>query len=270
MDAGAASFLFAASAAAGAVNSVAGGGTLLSFPAAIAAGLPPIVANATNAVAMVPGSLAAAWTFRREAARHRRLTLALLGPAIAGGLAGAAILRHTPERVFEAVVPWLVFGATLVILLQELLLGRWTRASGAPAPDAAPATAPKSPAGSRRARLVLVLVCQLVLAVYGGYFGAAMGIVMLAFLGLVGAGDFHQTNAVKNVMAVAINGVASADFLLHGLVDLRVAALMTAGSILGGLAGARLARRASARHVRRLVVIIGFGMAALLAYRRYG
>jgi uncharacterized membrane protein YfcA len=270
MDVGAAAFLFGASAAAGAVNSIAGGGTLLSFPAAVAAGLPPIVANATNAVAMVPGSVAAAWTFRRELAGHARLTLLLVLPALAGGLAGAAILRRTPERLFASVVPWLVLGATLVILFQELILGIIRRAR--PSGDEKPSDA-RAADGARalppRRRLVAVMLLQALVAIYGGYFGAAMGIVMLAFLGLVIPGDLRGANALKNVLAVAINGIASVDFVAHGLVRLPVAALMASGAIVGGVAGARMARRASPILVRRLVVAIGFGMTALLAYRAY-
>jgi uncharacterized protein len=283
MDVGAAAFLFGASAAAGAVNSIAGGGTLLSFPAAVAAGLPPIVANATNAVAMVPGSVAAAWTFRRELAGHARLTLLLVMPALAGGLAGAAILRRTPERLFASVVPWLVLGATLVILFQELLLGiirrgrpkreekqpEDARVAGGGGGGGRDPNGDQTRALPPRRRLVAVMLLQALVAIYGGYFGAAMGIVMLAFLGLAIPGDLRRANALKNVLAVAINGIASVDFVAHGLVRLPLAALMASGAIVGGVAGARLARRASPVLVRKLVVAIGFGMTALLAYRAY-
>ncbi len=265
MSIGHAVFLFAASVLAGAVNSVAGGGTLLSFPAAIAAGLPPIVANATNAVAMVPGSLAAAWTYRRHLAGLERLTALLFVPAILGALIGARILRFTPQRLFDGVVPWLVLGATLIILLQGIIV----RDAGS-----APRT-PRAPTGARGA-LALVLVLQFVVSIYGGYFGAAMGIVMLAFLGHVSSAqargplDLHQTNAIKNVLAVVINGAASVDFIAHGLVQPGPALLMAAGAISGGVAGARLGRRARPDQVRRIVVAIGFAMAALLAWRKYG
>lgn len=262
MTAGRGVFLFAASALAGAVNSVAGGGSLLSFPAAMAAGLPPIIANATNAAALVPGSFASAWTYRRHLAGLGKLTALLAIPAVLGALVGAAILRHTSERVFDAVVPLLVAGATLLILAHGLV-ARMVR----PAPQALPT-------GGRGA-LAAGMLAQLLVSIYGGYFGAAMGIIMLAYLGVLGAtGRFgldsvHQMNAIKNVMAVVINGAASIDFVLHGLVRPEAALIMAAGGIAGGIAGARVARRTDPRHVRRIIVAIGFAMAALLAYRRY-
>lgn len=265
MSIGHAAFLFVACALAGAVNSVAGGGTLLSFPAAIAAGLPPIVANATNAVALVPGSLAAAWTYRQHLAGLQRLTALLFAPAIVGALIGARILRYTPQRLFDGVVPWLVLGATVIILLQGLIV------RGTDPQD--------KPSGLRtgvRGTLAVVLVLQFLVSIYGGYFGAAMGIVMLAFLGHISSTgpddqlDLHQMNAIKNVMAVVINGAASVDFIAHGLVRPGPALLMSAGAITGGIVGARLGRRAQPRHVRRIVVAIGFAMTALLAWRRYG
>lgn len=282
MDIARAAFLFAASVLAGAVNSVAGGGTLLSFPAAIAAGLPPIVANATNAVALVPGSFAAAWTFRRHLRGLGRLTCLLAVPGVIGALVGAAILRHTPQRLFDGVVPWLVLAATLIILLQGVFAERGDRSARVGhSGNAMPNLGSKSGSGAgpgpgRRRILAVIVILQLLVSIYGGYFGAAMGIVMLAFLahlpsfGPRGNLDVHQMNAVKNVLAVVINGAASIDFITHGLVRPAPALLMAAGAISGGIAGGRLARRAQAHHVRRIVVVIGFGMTALLAWRRYG
>ncbi len=282
MTLGRAAFLFAASILAGAVNSVAGGGTLLSFPAAIAVGLPPIVANATNAVAMVPGSLAAAWTYRRSLAGLGRLTTTLAVPGIAGALVGALILRHTPQRLFDGIVPWLVLGATLIILTQGLVTrARKHAASGTEAalPSAPPTKTPLPAPLALPAlptSLLVTIGLQFVVSVYGGYFGAAMGIVMLAFLGhitLPGESaplGMHQMNAVKNVLAVSINAAASIDFIIHGLVRPAPAVLMAAGAITGGIAGGRLGRRARPKQVRRLIVAIGFAMTGLLAWRRYG
>lgn len=274
MSPGRALFLLVASVLAGAVNSVAGGGTLLSFPAAIAAGLPPIVANATNAVAMVPGSFAAAWTYRRHLAGLGRLTAALAVPGIAGALLGAMILRRTPQRLFDGIVPWLVLGATSIILVQGLLFRRREREGTPAAADQAPAPLPETPVPPTRWPVLLTL--QLLVSIYGGYFGAAMGILMLAFLGYLSAPgraarlNMHQMNAVKNLLAVLINGAASIDFLAHGLVRPGAAALMGGGAIAGGIIGGRIARRAPAHHVRRVIVAIGFSMSALLAWRRYG
>ncbi|MBC8131622.1 MAG: sulfite exporter TauE/SafE family protein, partial [Deltaproteobacteria bacterium] len=242
MSIGGVVFLFAASVLAGAVNAVAGGGTLLSFPAAMAAGLSPVVANATNAVAMVPGSLAAAWTFRRYLKGLGGLTAALAVPAIVGALLGAMILRNTPQRLFDGIVPWLVLGATVIILVQGLAVRRVPPGSKDATTPASASASASVPTG-RQTMWPLVLGLQLLVSIYGGYFGAAMGIIMLAFLGHVairGGGDrlsLHQMNAVKNVLAVIINGTASIDFMVHGLVRPIPALLMAGGAITGGVVG---------------------------------
>jgi len=248
--------LFFAAMLAGGVNAVAGGGTLLSFPAAIAWGMPATIANATNSVALSPAALASAWAYRRELATEWRLALALAGPALVGGFLGALILRHTSQRTFDVIVPWLVLGATLLILLQ----GALRRRTEAAAPAAA---------GARGPRLALVMTCQLAVGIYGGYFGAAMGIVMLAFLALVLPDDIQRRNAVKNFLGVLINGTASIYFIASGLVNGRAALIMLGGAVSGGFVGGRLARRASARVVRGIVVAIGLSLSALLAYRAW-
>jgi uncharacterized membrane protein YfcA len=238
---------------AGAVNSVAGGGTLLSFPAAMAWGLASTVANATNAVAMMPGSLASAWAYRREIRASARLLRVLALPALAGGVTGAMLLHATPVRVFDAVVPWLVLGATLVILFQRRV------SSPGAAPDR----------DQQRRRTLWAVACQFAVGIYGGFFGAAMGIVTLAFLALVMAEDIQHKNAVKNLLAVLINGVASIYFAWVGLVSVRAALIMTFGAVVGGYVGGLAARRTPARVVRGLVVSIGLALTALLAYRAW-
>ena len=253
MDLGRDVLLCAAAALAGAVNSIAGGGTLLSFPAAIAWGLPSVVANATNSVALMPGSLASAWAYRGELRASARLARLLVPPAVVGSIAGALLLHVTPVRVFDAIIPWLVLAATLLILFQRRVGG-------------SPASSPRGASPSQRRTLVAV-GCQFAVGVYGGFFGAAMGIVMLGFLSLVVEGDIHDKNALKNLLAVAINGVASIYFLSAGLVNARAAAIMTAGAVAGGYVGGQLARRIPAHVVRNLVVAIGLALSALLAYR---
>lgn len=255
MDLGRDVLLCAAAAVAGAVNSIAGGGTLLSFPAAIAWGLPSIVANATNAVALMPGSLASAWAYRGELRASARLARLLVPPAVIGSIAGALLLHVTPVRVFDATIPWLVLAATLLILFQRQVGG--TRASSPPG------------ASPSRRRTLIAVGCQSAVGVYGGFFGAAMGIVMLGFLSLVVEGDMHEKNALKNLLAVAINGVASMYFLSAGLVSARAAVIMTTGAVAGGYVGAQLARRIPAQVVRTLVVSIGLALSALLAYRAF-
>jgi uncharacterized protein len=250
-------FLVGSAVAAGAINSVAGGGTLLSFPAALAAGLPAVVANATNAVAMTPGSLAAAWSYRHFLGEKRRLALLLAAPSAAGAMVGAVILRHTRPSLFEAIIPWLILGATLVILLQQVgvhLSGRDTTA----------------PVAASRRRVALVIFFQFLVGIYGGYFGGAMGIVMLAYLSLLGGMEIHQMNAIKNSLAALVNGVASIYFVASGMVDPRAALLMTAGAVAGGFAGGRIARRIEPRVVRWAVIVIGLALAAVFGVRAIG
>ena len=255
MDLRADALLAGAAALAGAINSIAGGGTLLSFPAAMAWGLPSTVANATNAVAMMPGSLASAWAYRRELRANARVVRLLALPAVVGGVAGAMLLHATPVRVFDAVVPWLVLGATLIILFQ----GRVARARKA---------SPANPRAQRR-RTFVAIGAQLLVGVYGGFFGAAMGIVTLALLFLIMEDDIQARNAVKILLASLINGVAAIYFVWAGLVSARAAAIMTLGAVVGGYVGARLALRTPARVVRGLVVTIGLGLSVLLAYRAW-
>jgi len=242
--------LAGAAAMAGAINSVAGGGTLLSFPAAIAWGLPSTVANATNAVAMAPGALASAWGYRRELGGDYRALAALSAPAMVGAVAGAAILHHTSQRLFDAIVPWLVLGATLMILFQGFLVrGR----------DVAPPTA-------TRGRTLGAMACQLLVGVYGGYFGAAMGIVMVALFAML-PGDIQSRVGLKNAMAAVANGVAAVYFVASGLVDPHASLIMVPAGLIGGLVGGHVARRSSPRVVRALIVAIGLGVSALLGYR---
>jgi uncharacterized protein len=244
--------LFGATALAGAVNAVAGGGTLLSFPSAIAWGMSSPVANATNALAMSPGSLASAWAYRGELAKQGRLAALLSLPTVAGAVVGAVLMRLTPERLFDAIVPVLVFGATIVLLLQGLA-SRRAEASGQPAEPS-------------RARLAAAVALQLLVGVYGGYFGAAMGIVMLALFSML-PGGIQGKIAIKNLLGAIANGVASVYFIASGLVEPRAALVMVPAAIVGGYVGGHAARRASPRLVRLVVVAIGLGVSALLGYR---
>jgi len=242
--------LFGATALAGAVNAVAGGGTLMSFPAALAWGLPSPIANATNALALCPGALASAWAYRRELAAHASLGALLAAPTIAGAVIGAALMRITPARTFDAIVPVLVFAATLALLLQGLVARRAD--ASAPPPS--------------RGRTVAAAAIQFGVGIYGGYFGAAMGIVMLASLALL-PGGLQTRIAIKNLLSAAANGVAAIYFLASGLIDTHAALIMVPAAVLGGFAGGHVARRAPPRAVRVLVIAIGMGVSALLAYR---
>jgi len=245
--------LLGATALAGAVNAVAGGGTLLSFPAAIAWGLPSPVANATNALAMCPGSLASAWAYRRELTAHAAPAALLSAPTIVGAVVGAALMRITPVRTFDAIVPVLVFGATLALLLQGLIARRANAASPAP---------------PSRGRMATAVAIQLAVGTYGGYFGAAMGIVMLASLALLPVG-LQPRIAIKNWLSAAANGVASIYFVASGLIDWHAALMMVPAAMVGGFVGGHAARRAPPAVVRALVAAIGLGVSALLAYRAF-
>jgi uncharacterized membrane protein YfcA len=247
--------LFGATAVAGAVNAVAGGGTLLSFPAAIAWGLASPVANATNALAMCPGSLASAWAYRRELATHRSLAALLSVPTIVGAVIGAALMRRTPVRTFDAIVPVLVFAATVALLVQGALA---RRAAASSKPAAAPS----------RGGTAGAVAIQLAVGTYGGYFGAAMGIVMLASLALLPVG-LQPRIAIKNWLSAAANGVAAVYFIVTGLIDGHAALIMVPAAMVGGFAGGHAARRAPPGVVRAVVTTIGLAVSALLAYRAF-
>ncbi|HEX6098833.1 MAG TPA: sulfite exporter TauE/SafE family protein [Thermoanaerobaculia bacterium] len=243
--------IFAAGIAAGAINSIAGGGTLISFPALLWAGRDPIVANATNTVAMWPGSLAGAYGFRNELKTVRGWLLLLIVPSLLGGALGSWLLLRTPSSVFERLVPFLILGATLLLAAQEMI----TRRLGVLA------HAHENPT---RGWVAFVFLFQLLVGTYGGYFGAGMGILMLAALGLIGLTDLHQMNGLKNVLAVAINGIAAIYFVFANAVVWRDVLVMTAGTILGGYLGARVARRLGRKFVRVAVVVIGLFMTIAL------
>jgi uncharacterized membrane protein YfcA len=254
--------LACASVVAGVVNSVAGGGSLISFPAAVAFGLSPLVANATNTLALTPGAIASAFAYRRELQRDSAALRVLIPPAFLGGLAGSILLLVTPQAVFDTIVPLLVLFATALLVRQNLK------------PRAAPSSTggAASPAGTwvlpRNTGVAVVL--QFFVGVYGGYFGAGMGIMMLAILDRLGGVDIHGMNGVKNVLAAAINAIAAVAFMIAHKVDYPSALIMTVGAVLGGLAGASAARRIKPVYVRWGVVAIGVGLTLVLAWRRWG
>jgi uncharacterized protein len=243
-----------ASAVAGAVNSVAGGGTLLTFPALVGLGIPPIVANATSTVALWPAALGSMWGYRRELGGARRWAAHFAVPSLSGGLVGAALLLRTPPERFAALVPFLVLGATVLFMAQGWLSeargawrGRRARASALPTPRPVPrASAP-------------VLFYQFLVAIYGGYFGAGVGILMLAALGFAGFTNIHQMNGLKNWGGLCMNAVAAIAFALSDIVSWPVAVAMAAGATVGGYSGSRLAQRVPQIAVRRAIVVIGLG-----------
>lgn len=237
--------------AAGAINSIAGGGTLISFPALLWLGRDPLIANATNTVAIWPGSLAGAFGFRRELATVRRWLLLLIVPSLAGGAFGSWLLLRTPVSTFERLVPFLIAGATILLAAQEMITARL----------GALAHRHENPTIGW---VSFVFLFQLIVGIYGGYFGAGMGILMLAALGLIGLTDLHQMNGLKNVLAVAINGIAAIYFITANAVAWNDVAVMTAGALFGGFLGAKVARRLGRKFVRAFVVVIGVVMTVAL------
>ena len=243
-------FLLVTSVVAGVMNALAGGGTVLTFPTLLAAGVSPVAANATNAVALVPGSFTAGWGFRRElGASSGRVLAFLLGASLSGGLVGAWLVVLAGDGLFRALVPWLILGATALFIAQEPLR-RWRER--------------RSPE-KEQTRLEDINVwglaaAQFVVAIYGGFFGAGMGILMLAELGFIGLSNIHQMNGLKNFAAVCINGIAAVFFALGHHVVWPLAALMAVGSVVGGYAGAWVAQRVGEAMVRWANIIIGLGI----------
>lgn len=235
---------------AGAINSVAGGGTLLSFPALVWLGLPSVTANATSTVAIWPGTLGGMWGYRRELRDAEPAMLALVAPSLVGGLAGALLLRWTPSSVFDRLVPFLILFATVLFMAQGPIQ-RWLKSGNA--------TAHRSP----RWRMGAMLF-QLLVALYGGYFGAGIGILMLAALSVLGMTDIHKMNGLKTFFAGCINGIAALYFALANMVYWPDVMLMAVGAIAGGYGGAGIARKLGSATVRRIVIGIGFAMALSL------
>ncbi len=251
--------LFAAALLAGMINSIAGGGSLVSFPALVWAGLDPVVANATNTVAYAPGGFTAALALRRELRGLGAWMLLLGPPSLAGGALGAWLLLVTPGHVFARLAPYLILFATALFALQ----GTIVRAAP-PASPGASAGMPRDGSLPGARAIALAGGFQLVIAVYGGYFGAGLGIVMLAGLGLLGLSDIRRMLALRNFAGATVNAVAAVYFVARGCVSWPETAVMVVGQVAGGWAGAALALRVDPALVRRAVVVVGLAMAASL------
>jgi uncharacterized membrane protein YfcA len=234
--------LLGSAALAGLVNAVAGGGTLLTFPALLAAGVPPVAANVTSTLALYPGQVSSSWAYRGHIGdmRHRLVFFAV--PALLGGIIGSALLLLLPERAFEAVVPWLILFACLLIALQNPLraaLARWPHAD--------------HPAA--------LWLAQLAISIYGGYFGAGIGILMLAAMGLLLEEGLQHANALKNLNALLTNTAAVVIFAAAGPVRWHVAATMAVASLAGGWVGAHFAQRLPPLVMRGFAVAVGLAAA---------
>lgn len=241
--------LFLAAVAGGAINSVAGGGSFVAFPALLFAGVAPVPANATNTIALWPGSVASVFAYRRELDEVKRELLPLGIAALVGGLAGSLMLLRTSESTFVLLIPWLLLFATLLFTFGGAVAKRLTRGARTP--------------------LWLATVAQLGIAVYGGYFGGGAGIMMLAVLTLLGMTHIHRMNALKALLGALINGVAVVAFILAGAIVWGPGVVMIAGGITGGYAGAALARRVSPKYVRWIVMGIAWAMTAYFFVKTY-
>jgi uncharacterized membrane protein YfcA len=241
---------------AGAMNSIAGGGTLLTFPALIALGVAPLNANATSTVALWPGTVGSLWGYREELRGARRWVVGFAIPSLIGGAVGAWLLILTPPERFAALVPWLVLGSTALFVLQRPLVASSAAVAGSDA-----TLTSRQPAG-------WIVIGQFLIAIYGGYFGAGVGILMLAALGFMGLRNIHRMNGLKNWGGLCMNVVAALVFAFSDLVTWPVALAMAAGSVLGGYLGSRTAQRVSQDLVRGAVVVIGLVSGVLLYVTR--
>lgn len=234
----------AAALAAGAVNAVAGGGTLISFPVMTALGMPPVAANVTNTVALCPGFVGGMFAQRRDLAGQGPRLLALLPVAALGGVAGGVVLLYAGDRVFRAVVPFLILSASVLLAVQDHVRAWMSRRQGGQASrgasDFARAAAPVGLA-----------------AAYGGYFGAGLGVILLATLGLFLTDSLTRLNALKQALSFSANLAAAVFFVFSGRVVWSVALIMAIGALVGGSIGGRFASRVSPMALRRAVVAIG-------------
>jgi hypothetical protein len=240
--------LFGAALAAGAINSVAGGGSFFTFPALVMTGMPSITANATSTVAVWPGSVASVGAYRDDIRRHRALLPGLVTVSVLGGLIGSFVLLGTPQRIFDLILPWLLLTATTIFVFGARLT-TWLR--GRPHPAGAPAHAG-----------LLTWGIQLFIATYAGYFGGGAGLLMLAMLSLAGMTDIHAMNGIKTLLASTANLVAIGVFIWAGRIVWPQALLMAVGATAGGYAGAYFARKVNAKYIRWLVIATGLIMSA--------
>jgi hypothetical protein len=247
-------FLFVAGVVGGALNAVAGGGSFVAFPALLFTGVPPIPANATNSLALWTGIVASGGAYRNHLDIPKRVLVPLLAAGFAGGLAGALLLLKTPPHTFMRILPWLMLAATLLFVFGKKLSGGRPSSVGHDATTAA---------------IVGASVFELVVAVYGGYYGGGMGIVNLAMLAAVGMTNIHAMNALKSVLGVAINGIASFAFVVKRAVVWPQALVMIAGAMVGGYFGAHYAQKLPQAWVRWFVILVGAGMTVYFFVKAY-
>jgi uncharacterized membrane protein YfcA len=247
-------FLFFAGILGGALNAVAGGGSFVAFPALMFSGVPPIQANATNAVALWVGVTASSGAYRKHLDISRRVMIPLAVTSVIGGIVGAFLLLRTPAHTFLQVLPWLMLAATLLFVFG----GRLARGSKSGLAHDASRTA-----------IAVAALFELVVAVYGGYFGGGVGIANLAMLAALGMTDIHAMNALKVVLGGIINGIAVFTFTVAGAVAWKPGFIMIAGAIVGGYFGAHYAQRLPQSWIRAFVIAVGTGMTIYFFWKAY-
>ncbi len=248
--------LLGAAAAGGAINAVAGGGTLVTFPTLLFFGTPPVVANATSTLALVIGTSGGIYGYRRHLGPVKRWLWRFVPVSLVGGLLGGLLLVYTSNRTFAKLVPFLILFATVLFLGQ----GAFRRFAGLDEP------------GEHRARHHAIwgaTFFQLAVAVYGGYFGAGIGILMLASLGFIGLANIHEMNTLKTILGSLINLVAAALFIGAGLIHWPKAGIMTVGAVLGYFLGSHYAQRIRQERVRQIITAIGFMLSAVTFYEQF-
>jgi uncharacterized membrane protein YfcA len=233
---------------AGAMNAVAGGGTFLSFPALLAVGVPPVTANASNSVALTPASLSGAWAYRKELARYKRYLIPLGIVSFIGGIGGGLLLLVTKDATFSKLIPWLLLFATVLFTFSSRISAFLRRG--------------RAHKGHVQEKSLGLLAGQTAVAIYGGFFGAGMGILMIASLAMAGHDDVHEINAIKNLLSAIVYSVTVLTFVLAGAVSWPHTLVMLATATLGGFFGATVARKIPALWLRRFIITVGFGLTA--------
>ena len=248
--------LLAAAAGAGAINAVAGGGTLLTFPTLLLFGTPPVVANATSTLALVIGTSGSIYGYRQHLDPVKTWLWRFLPVSLLGGLIGAFLLTRTGDKTFSQLVPFLILFATLLFLAQGIFRRFATL---------------DDPEGGRGKPHAIwgAILFQLGVAIYGGYFGAGIGILMLASLGFIGLGNIHQMNTLKTILGSLINLVAALWFVSAGLIHWPKAGIMTVGALAGYYLGSHYAQQISQRRVRQIITLIGFTLSGITFYRQF-
>ena len=244
---------------AGGMNAIAGGGTFFSFPAMLAAGVPPVTANASNSVALWPASLSSAWAYRKEAMRHGRWAVILIIVSLIGGLTGGLLLLATSNAAFSKLIPWLLLVATSLFAFsaQVSRLVAWSkRRLGAKVSEG-----PRTSIGG--------VLFQLAVAIYGGFFGAGMGILTLAALSIQGYEDMQELDALKNLTSAVNYTIAAVTFIVVGAISWPHTLVALATATLGGMAGAAVAKRMPAIWLRRFVIAVGATLTAIYFAKAY-